>query len=361
MCPKHKDYKVIRAPTGDCKACWKLWAEKDTVQKDRNRFREERERKHDKKKYRDLTDEVERLERELEASRQLGDHFQTYNIQPKERTKTSEATAVIVASDWHYEQRVTRRSVNGLNAYSLKIARWRIERFWQGALRLYQISAQDVKISQLVLALLGDFINGSIHESLLEVNQLRPMEAVIEVQEHIASGIRFLLEKTRCDLVVVCNAGNHSRITAKPRYDTENGNSLEWLMYFNLANQFKNEKRIKFVISGGYHNYLNIYGRQVRFHHGHAILYKGGVGGLSVPALRKIGQWANLPNKVDLDICGHHHIFCDFGRLLVNGCLVGYTPYALRGAFPYETPRQAFVLLDKRRWKTIVAPILTEV
>ena len=44
----------------------------------------------------------------------------------------------------------------------------------------------------------------------------------------------------------------------------------------------------------------------------------------------------------------------------MNGSLAGYSPYALSIKADYNEPSQVFFLMDKKRGKTIVAPIFLE-
>jgi hypothetical protein len=54
---------------------------------------------------------------------------------------------------------------------------------------------------------------------------------------------------------------------------------------------------------------------------------------------------------------GHYHQLSDFGRALVNGSLIGYSPYAMSiGASP-EPPQQLTMLLDAKRGKAATMPI----
>ena len=329
------------------------------VAEDRAKALDAAKRRQEQSKYKYLLGQVERLEKDLEAVGQLRHHVETFSIKPKERTNTSEAVAVIVASDWHHEEVVEPRTVNDLNAHNLTISKIRAERFFQGGLRLWQITKRDVKIDTIVLALLGDFISNDIHDELMETCEVLPMEAILSVQGILISGIRFLLKNTPCNLVIPCHGGNHARTTKKQRHATDTGHSLEWYMYHNMVNVFKDEPRVKFVISGGYHSYLNVYDQVIRFHHGHDIRYQGGVGGLTIPANKAIAQW-NKAKTADIDVLGHWHQRFDAGNFLCNGSLIGFNAFALSIKAGYEPPSQLFFLLDKKRGKTIVAPILVE-
>ena len=309
------------------------------------------------KKYRALLRYTKMVEAERDAVKQIRE-VSTHTIRPLTRgRRQNEATAVVLASDWHIEEEVKSSDVNGLNTFNLDIARRRVEHFWSTTLRLVQIYSRDIPINTLVVALLGDFISGSIHEELLETAQLSPMDAIMKAQEWIASGIQFLLDNSKLNLVIPCVSGNHARITHKPRIATEKGHSLEYFMYHNLAQHFAGNKRVKFLIAESYHVYLDVYDYKIRMHHGHAIRYQGGIGGLFIPAFKAISQW-NKARNVNLETFGHWHSRKDGGNFLCNGSLIGFNAYAISIKADFEKPSQTFFLVDRKRGRTLVTPIL---
>jgi len=116
------------------------------------------------------------------------------------------------------------------------------------------------------------------------------------------------------------------------------------------------EKRVKFTLEEAYHTYLTVYGRVLRFHHGHNVRYGGGVGGLTIPTNKAIAQW-NTVFRADVDFFGHHHTFTLHNNFVVNGSLIGYNGYAITIKAPFEKPKQAFLLLDKDRGVSVSIPI----
>jgi hypothetical protein len=50
----------------------------------------------------------------------------------------------------------------------------------------------------------------------------------------------------------------------------------------------------------------------------------------------------------------------DGGNFVSNGSIIGHNAYAISIKADYEKPRQTLVLIDKKRGKTIVAPILVD-
>lgn len=330
---------------------------REQMVRDRKARKELAQRNDLAKKYKVALSAIEELEGQLEDIRSIQKPISTHTISPKLSSKSSEATAVWVASDWHLEERVDPARVNGLNEYSLAIARQRADGFFRSGLRLTNILAKDVGIKTIVLALLGDFFSNDIHEEIAELNQLEPIHAAIEAQNLIASGIQFILDNSTYELVIPCHSGNHARTTKTTRFGAENGHSLEFFMYHFLADHFKDEPRVNFLIADGPHSYLDVYGYTIRFHHGHAIRYGGGIGGIFIPAYKAISQW-DKAKRADLTVFGHFHQMKDGGNFICNGSLIGYNAYALSIKADYEKPKQVLFLVDRKRAKTCVWPIL---
>jgi hypothetical protein len=183
------------------------------------------------------------------------------------------------------------------------------------------------------------------------------MEALETVQDALASGISFLLKNSKYDIKIPCHSGNHARTTKTTFVGSEYGHSLEYFMYKNLEKLFKKESRVKFDIVRGYHSYQEVYDMTIRFHHGHGIRYYGGVGGIFIPAYKAVAQW-NKAKHADLDCFAHFHQHKDGGSFISNGSLIGYNPFAIRIKADYEPPRQTFFLIDSKRGKTCVWPII---
>lgn len=302
------------------------------------------------KKYDELLKYVEQVERERDAIREI-EEISTFDIKPREKSGGSESVAVVLASDFHLEELVDKNAVNGLNEYNLAIAEARATGFFRSVLRLIQIESADTRINQCILALLGDFISGNIHADIAENVALGPSEALRFAERVLASGIQFLLDNSKLNLVIPCHSGNHGRITKEQRFATENANSFEYYMYHALANHFKGEKRIEWLISPSYHSYVDVFGHVIRFHHGHAMKYGGGIGGLFVPTYRAIGNW-NDGRRADLDCFGHFHQFRDGGSFICNGSLIGYNAYAVSIKAKFEKPKQTLFLIEKTRGRT---------
>jgi transcriptional regulator with XRE-family HTH domain len=296
------------------------------------------------------------MQKRLDIVEEIGPPIIT-PIKKKEKKGGTEATMLLVASDWHVEEIVNPDTINFLNEYNPEISKVRAENFFKSGQRLFEIIRRDVKATTIVLPMLGDFITNDIHDEMAENNAMLPMDAMIYAQNLFASGIKFLLEHTDCKIVLPCHSGNHARTTRQVHISTEHGHSLEYFMYKNLESSFSEEERVEFNVTTGYHSYLPIYDVMVRMHHGHAIKYAGGIGGIFIPTYKAIAKW-NQAKHADLDIFGHFHQMKDGGSFLSNGSLIGYNAFALRIKADYEPPRQTFCVIDSKRGKTFTCPIL---
>lgn len=326
-----------------------------TLQSVREEDKAKRELREKARLFDEAKQEIIRLERERDALVEIQE-YEVFEIHPKLPSKNSESVIVVLASDWHVEENVDLAAVNGLNEYNLNIAKKRATQFFQGVLRMIQIFQKDTRIDTLVLALLGDFISGSIHEDIAENTSLGPVDALLFAEELLISGIQFLLDNSKLNLVIPCHSGNHGRATKEQRMATENENSFEYYMYHTVAQHFAGNKRVKFLISESYVSYLPVFNYVLRFHHGHGMKYGGGIGGLFIPAYKAIARW-NDGRRADLDCFGHFHQFRDGGTFICNGSMIGYNAYAVSKGISFEKPRQVMFVVERDRGRTFTVPI----
>jgi hypothetical protein len=265
---------------------------------------------------------------------------------PRKRVR-HDATAILMLSDVHCEERVLPETVNGENDYSLDVCQLRIAELEERFLDCLAHERNQADIRRVLVWLGGDFITGHIHPDCVEVAQLSPMNAT----RWIAERLRGLVDNVaqHADEVIVCtNAGNHGRSTEKNRIATEMDHSWEQMMYFTLAREERN-KNVRWQIAEGHLGYVDLDGFLVRTTHGHSIRFAGGVYGLALPASKAIARW-DAGRKADLTIFGHYHSWgwLRGARYVANGSVIGHSPYAERVASP-ERPCQGMAIVDGGR------------
>lgn len=300
--------------------------------------------------------ENEELKRSIKVLKEL-DKFEESKIEIKTQKKEEERTAFIIASDWHIEERVRPETIHGLNEFNIDIARQRAISFFSNSVEL--LKREDV--DEVVLALLGDFITGYIHEELEEGNQLSPTRALWLCFELLGSGIEYMLKATNYNFIVPCVVGNHGRTTGKRRIESAVDNSYEWLLYKQLKDKFNNNPRVNIQIAAGKMMYLKVYDKIVRLTHGDQIRGGGGVGGVSVPIIRKLLKWNSI-KKADLTCIGHFHQRINFSNpaFVCNGSLVGFNTFAEEIAASPEPPAQSFFIFSKTHGVTTSCPIFLQ-
>lgn len=296
----------------------------------------------------------ERMDLLLETS----DSINAKKLHKVVKSSKSQATAILCANDWHAEERVDADDVNGLNEFNLDIAKRRIDRLWSKAIYLLDFSQHVAKIDDLVLWLGGDLINGVIAQEMEEYNFLGPTEAIMWIQDRVVEGINFLLPHFK-HITVVTSGGNHGRATQKKRIGTWWRHSWEYLAYQNLSRYYANNSKVSFKIEKSYHNWLDIQGRAVRFHHGDAVKFSGGIGGITIPLKKKIGQW-NKAKPAYLDIIGHFHQHESTWNYVISGCLVGANAYAIDIGAELQEPTQTWIVMDRNHGRTVTLPIFVE-
>lgn len=260
------------------------------------------------------------------------------------------ATPFFMLSDLHVEETVTAASVGGVNAFTLEEANRRLARTFKAMCWMIDHHRKSFEIREAALWLGGDLLTGHIHPELAETTSLSPVQALLWLQERLTRGIEMLLSVPGIErLRVPCSVGNHGRTGLKMTVATVTEHSFEWLLYHQLRRIFARDSRVEFIISDGNFLRMQVHGLQVGMHHGHAVKGGGGIGGITVPILRAISKWQTY-GACDVWALGHFHQLLSTPRFVVNGSLIGTSPYGMMvGAF--EEPAQASFLVDSKRGK----------
>jgi len=313
-------------------------------------------------KYDHVLKELEEADKRYDALLGIKESVDITQIDFLQDSKKDSATAYVLLSDWHSEEKVEANTINGINEYNLDIATHRINKCIQNSLKLVHKERHSAEIKTLVVWLGGDFMTGYIHEEGLENNYLSPHQAILFVKERLIASLKFYLEHGKFDQIrVICNVGNHGRSSHRMKSSTGYKNSFEWAMYHDIASYFQGNKKIEFSIPNGLLNYFTVYDQfTVRTFHGDHIGYGGGIGGLTVPLIKAIMRM-NQQQHADYNFMGHFHQLWQATKdCTVNGSLIGFNSYAQRINASPERPMQGFGLIDRKYGMTTRLPIFCE-
>ena len=304
--------------------------------------------------------EVERLREQLSTTLDIVDCPTDLVILPSPLAATSTSVPILLCSDWHCGAVVRPASVNDLNEFDVGIFHQRAQGLFRNALKVVNMVRSSVTINEMVVWLGGDLIDNWLHPEQVQQQELSPTQQLIECERAIVAGLGYLLEHGDFERIVVpASHGNHGRTTQKMQAGNSHATSYEWLMYQSLQRHFRNEPRIEWQVANGYVTYVTVLGQVVRFHHGDACRYQGGIGGLTIPLTKWIHR-ADAAIRADHTFQGHFHQLTLGPNWSVNGSLIGPTEYGLKLGFAPERPQQLMRFIDSQRGFTISAPILTD-
>ncbi len=325
--------------------------------------------RQERKGHQHLKGEYDRLTELLRVERDKNAFLSTlssHRAPPKilRREKASglrEATALVLASDWHVEETVEPHKVQGKNEYNLQIAEERIERFFRGAIALveHHRASGGILIRDMILALMGDLMTGYIHEELQETNALSPVETILWLTPRLRNGIATLLEVLKLEsLTIPCDPGNHGRTTHRRRISTGCETSFEWGMYCQLAREFAGDSRVRFDTTAANDHYVDVYDFKLHTTHGDSVNYWGGSGGITIPINKAVSAW-NTDVRADWHAVGHFHQFIDLGHAMVNGSMIGWAPFSkwIKATYNERDCSQHFSLIDSKRARCHTTPI----
>ena len=170
--------------------------------------------------------------------------------------------------------------MGGRNSFDKKICGKRLERLFQGVVKMGTVHWSGPPPAVIYIILGGDLISGEIHEELAKTNDLLAIPAVRELATHLISGIELLLQSFDCEVRVVSVPGNHGRTTRKPEAKGFVINSYDTLVSWLVESWFtaKKTKRITFSAPASGDALINICGWNFLFTHGDRIGSRGGMG-----------------------------------------------------------------------------------
>jgi len=332
-------------------------AAEEQLKADRKAKSAEFELKQTKAKLLASEKEVELLRGRIEIFNSLKDVKAKKITKGGKRSKSGHATAVLMLSDLHCEETIQPEKVNGLNEYSLEICEESLEQVFRRFVMLLNQERMLVDIKEMVLWIGGDLFTGNVPAAeSAEVCSLPVMAACRWIQERLEGGIQFLLDNSGLEKIkIVTSVGNHSRNTLKRMIATEVEHSYEYNLYKVMEAKLT-DPRLEWHVEDGYLTYLDVEGWVTRWHHGSALRYYGGMGGITTTITKAISAW-DQQVKADISFSGHLHQHMYGGNFVSNASMIGHSPFAIEIKAKYEDPSQTFCVIDPDRGLTVVKKI----
>lgn len=266
--------------------------------------------------------------------------------------------------DFHFGEVVDPSQIFGVNEYNIEIAKQRVKIVVDKVIELAFNHIANAKYPGIVVPLLGDMTTGLIHEELKITGEKEVLQVSLELLGVMIEALTRLADAFG-KVFVPCVAGNHGRLTIKPRAKGYAFDSMDWLLYQLLAKFLEKDKRIKFLISDGEDAQYKIYDFTYRISHGSQFSGGDGIIGSIGPIMRgdtrKRSSARSMKAEYDILLLGHFHQSMTIAqRCICNGSLVGYSEYAAKCNFPFEAPTQNFFITHPIHGVTFNLPIRIE-
>lgn len=269
----------------------------------------------------------------------------------------------LFASDWHFDEVVDPKQINGVNAFDRKIATARVQRLFSKSVDLLIHHMNKPTYEYFVLNLGGDLLSGNIHEELRETNESPISQSMLYLNDLLIAGIDLLL-KHFPRIVINCVPGNHGRWDKKPRAKNRVYETYEWLCYQFLAKHYQGNQDVVFNISDGADLPYSIYSTRYLLTHGDQFKGGSGIAGALSPLMlgdaRKRKRAIAIDQPFDFLCLGHWHQLIMAKGIIVNGSLKGADEYSFQSNFDFELPQQALWVTHKDWGITARWPIVLE-
>lgn len=285
----------------------------------------------------------ERIKDELFGLAKANIRTPNWSLKPA-KAASAPGIPCVLWSDWHWGEVVLAGQVHHKNEFNVSIAKRRLQRLVERTISICFDHMVNPNYPGIVINLGGDLVSGDIHEELVETNELTSAETLIDIVGSIAWALKIMADKFG-HVWVISVAGNHGRMTKKPRMKNRAATNFDWVIAQLLCRQFVDDKRFSWQIPDGSDALYSVYNHRFLLTHGDQFRGGDGIIGALGPILRgdtkKRARNANIGLTYDTMLMGHWHQYLPLPRVIVNGSLKGYDEYAMMSNFGFEGPRQA--------------------
>lgn len=185
--------------------------------------------------------------------------------------KDHKETATLALSDLHLTENVKWEDSNGINVYNSIIASNRLYVLAQKVKSILGRHMAMYTLEEMVIFLLGDIINGTIHPEMLRTNDLTNEAAVIlaaRLLKMFLQEIGTLNLKTR----VLAKHGNHPRTSLKMPTKSQATTNYDWVVYEMLRDIIDSDPTLRdqfsMTVETGQISHAKIYDWNYVYEHG---------------------------------------------------------------------------------------------
>ncbi len=268
--------------------------------------------------------------------------------QAKSKKGKAQHEMVLLWSDTHAGEVVSKEETNGLNEYNWDIM-WKRHHRMRESIYSY-LDNRPYPIEKLHVLALGDMLSGNIHDELVATNEEPYMEVLADFAADGAAWLAEFGERFK-EITFTGVVGNHPRAHRKPWAKNAHDNG-DWLVYRYMRDLLKNNEQFtEWNIPTAAQTVVEICGKSIMALHGSGIRSSmPGIpwGGVARRVNNLALNYQKQANKgIDMFVLGHFHngsfVTSDAGQIVLNGSVKGVDEYSLQ-AFGGGRPAQQFLL-----------------
>lgn len=278
------------------------------------------------------------------------------------RIKSSDAIAVAMLSDTHWDIVVRPEDIAGVNEYNRTIATERTKQ-WAHKLAELPRTGPTANIKGLILLWAGDMMNGPIDAAHMVGSEDTTLGTLLYWSEQAAAAITLLADAYGTVHVPVV-VGNHGRQTLKVRTNLKARDNLDWVLAHMVRRLTAEDKRITWQIDEAPDAEFRVFDNMHVVTHGDQARGGGGIGGIWPPLMRLVARkqqrQVGLGRPFQTLWMGHWHT-ATWGagdQFVVNGSLIGPDGYSMGLNLSPDAPEQVAALVTGRgiEWRTTIQP-----
>jgi hypothetical protein len=311
------------------------------------RIKQEREDLHAVAGERSIRAELQRLARETAEHLAAPPPWQ-----PTPAPKgASHETMLLMLSDWHAYEIVSRERTQGFNEYNAEIFARRSKRIIDRAISIKQRmeAGGGWVIDDCVISANGDFTSGSIHELERHTDAPNIVMAVYGCARTLALGLRDLAAVHR-KVSVICTSGNHGRLPdARKMQKKDPTRNWDTMIYLLAESMLESVPNVEFFIPDSYVATFDIGEHTFIQYHGQGIRSWMGIPHYGISRWTRNNKALNneRDRKISYYLLSHFHqeSSIDSGKTKVNGSLIGGNEYTVEDLNAADAPSQKMMLV----------------
>ena len=267
------------------------------------------------------------------------------------------STASLILGDWHIGNYISKRQIEGINEFNLRMATHRVDFLGDKFLHNINTMRAGFKIDELVIMCVGDFISGGIHKELDMFNEFSPPEQAVKAGGLLGNLIVSLAPHFEHVRVVAQNADNHGRLYPKPMAKSKGAHNYNVVVNAVMEQMTSKCKNVRVEVQPGMKGVIKVESTKFLTQHGDVIKGWQGIPHYGIEREKNREKVKRMVFRrlmkesegIDFDVMviGHFHEFNWREEIIVNGSLTGTDEYD-HASGRFGMPHQVSFLVHPR-------------